>query len=403
MFNWGLKTRGLRPIGLDIGHHSIKMIQLAINGDQIVVLAADEARVDAGIDGDSQERRRSIISAIKRMLAEGSFHGRNVVSCLPNDRLKMTSLRLPETETAQIEQALAKEAAQRFGLDPAKDAIAYMLAGSVRQGDEIKNELILFATDDETIRSHIAMLEEAQLRPVAIDAIPCALFRTFERSLRRQEDKERTVVFVDIGSRFATVVFGRGGEICFVKQVALGEERLNREIAAKLGISINEAQMLRGRLRIEKGLSSPWLGAAEHASADNIQRLDASTRQVIINAISAVAEELAREISLCFRYYTVTFRGKRIERAIFSGGEAYENILLDVLRQQLRVEIEVAQPLRGFDMRNVKFDSSKQDLLCEWAVAVGLSLKGSNGGPSEQKTPGTQESAFGNGNSYERN
>lgn len=403
MFNWGLKIRGLRPIGLDIGHHSIKMIQLAINGDQIAVLAADEARVNASIDGDSEERRRSVISAIKRMLAEGNFHGRDVVSCLPNDRLKMTSLRLPETETAQIEQALRKEARQRFGLDPAKDVINYMLAGSVRQGDEIKNELILFATDDETIRSHIAMLQEAQLRPVAIDAIPCALFRTFERSLRRQEDKERTVVFVDIGSRCATVVFGRGSEICFVKQVALGEERLNREIAARLGISINEVQMLRGRLRMEKGLPSPWSGATEGACDGNIQQLDAPTRQVIINAISTVAEELAREISLCFRYYTVTFRGKRVDRAIFSGGEAYENILLDVLRQQLKVEIEVAQPLRGFDMRNVKFSGFKQDLLCEWAVAVGLSLKGCNGNTSGQKTPQTQESAFANGNSYERN
>ena len=403
MFTWGLKTRGLRPIGLDIGHHSIKMIQLAINGDQIAVLAADEACVGASINGDSEERRRSVISAIKRMLAEDNFHGRDVVSCLPNDRLKMTSLRLPETETDQIEQALRKEAAHRFGLDPAKDAINYMLAGSVRQGDEIKNELILFATDDETIRGHIAMLEEAQLRPVAIDTIPCALFRTFERSLRRQEDKERTVVFVDIGSRFATVVFGRGSEICFVKQVALGEERLNREIAAKLGININEAKMLRGRLRMERGLPSPWSGATQHASAGNTQQLDASTRQVIVDAIGAVAEELAREISRCFRYYTVTFRGERVERAIFSGGEAYENILLDVLRQQLRVEIEVAQPLRGFDMKNVKFDGSKQDLLCEWAVAVGLSLKGWSGATGEKEAPQTQENAFGNSNSYERN
>jgi hypothetical protein len=33
-----------------------------------------------------------------------------------------------------------------------------------------------------------------------------------------------------------------------------------------------------------------------------------------------VAEELAKEISLCFRYYTVTFRGKRVEKAIFTGG-----------------------------------------------------------------------------------
>ena len=49
MISWGLKTRGLRPIGLDIGHNSIKMIQLAIYGEQISVLAADEIRIDEAV------------------------------------------------------------------------------------------------------------------------------------------------------------------------------------------------------------------------------------------------------------------------------------------------------------------------------------------------------------------
>jgi len=368
------------------------MIQLAINDNQIDVVAADEARVDAGNDSNSEERKRSIILAIKQILAKGEFHGRNVVSCLPDDRLKITSLRLAEAGTVQIKQALDKEATHRFGLDPANDAIHYLVAGSVRQGDEIKNELILFATDDETIRSHIAMLEEAQLRPVAIDTIPCALFKCFERSLRRQEDKERTVVFVDVGSRFTTVVFGRGGEICFVKQINIGGERLNQEIATKLNINFNEVQMLRGRLRMAKEPSSPQTNSTKQASKSTRQWLNASTQQVMIDAINKIAEELARELSLCFRYYTVTFRGRRVEKAVFSGGEAYENILLDYLRQQLKIEIEVAQPLRGFNMGNIKFDDRKQDSLCEWSVAVGLSLKGwteENG--TEKEIPQVQE------------
>jgi len=392
MINWKLKTRGLLPIGLDIGHNSVKMIQLVGNGGQMRVLAADKVRVDPGIDGDGEERRSFVISAIKRMLAEGNFRGRNVVSCLPSDRLKITSLRLAEAEDEKIEQALRKEAAQRFGLDPDKDAINYVLAGSVRQGDEIKNELILFAADNETIKSHIGMLEEAQLRPVGIDTVPCALFRSFERSLRRQEDREQTVVFVDVGSRFTTVVFGRGGEISFVKQIPIGGEKFNREIAARLGISVNEAEMLRGKLGMERSVSAerglvvPASGSTEQGSSVPILQggqngvgLDASTRQVMVDAMGVVAEELAREISLCFRYYTVTFRGKRVERAIFAGGEAYENILLNVLRRQLTVEIEVAQPLKGFDMMNINFDSDRRGLLCEWAVAVGLSLKGWDG------------------------
>jgi len=392
MISWKLKTRNQRPIGLDIGHNSIKMLQLSINEGHISVLEANKLHVDPRINGDGEERRSFVISAIKQMLADGNFRGRNVVSCLPNDRLKITSLRLSEAESGEIEQTLRKEVAQRFGLDPDRDGINYMLAGNVRQGDEVKNELILFAADNETIKSHIGMLEEAQLRPVAIDTVPCALFRSFERSLRRQEDREHTAVFVDLGSRFTTVVFGRGGEISFVKQIPIGGEKFNREIAAKLGISITEAETLRGTLRMEKstnvGVGTPgWATGQDSMEQGGI---DASTRQVMVDAVGVVAEELAREISLCFRYYTVTFRGKRVERAVFAGGEAYENILLNILRRQLPVEIEVAEPLRGFDMMNVNFDSDKRGLLCEWAVAVGLSLKGWNG-------------ATGKADSYERN
>lgn len=382
MIAWGFNIRCQQPIGLDIGHNSIKMIQLVINDEQISVVAADETRIDTSINGDEQARRSFVVSAIKRMLANGGFVGRSVVSCLPSSKLRITSLRLAEAEKYSIEQALRKEVAHRFGLDPDKDSMDYMVAGSVRQGDEIKNELILFATDNETIKSHIAMLEEAELEPAAIDTIPCALFRSFERSLRRQEDRDRTTVFVDVGSYYTTVVFGRGGEISFIKQIQIGGQVFAREIAAKLGISISEAETLQEALRVDPDLFSRNSELADKVADENQNEIDKSTRQVMVDAVNAVAEDLAREISLCLRYYTVTFRGKRVERAVFAGGGAYEDILLNVLRRRLAVEIEVAQPLRGFDLSsgriNVDFKSERRGLFCEWAVAVGLSLKGWN-------------------------
>jgi Tfp pilus assembly PilM family ATPase len=74
-----------------------------------------------------------------------------------------------------------------------------------------------------------------------------------------------------------------------------------------------------------------------------------------------------------------------VERAVFSGGGAYEKILLNVLKRQLEVEIEMAQPLKGFDMTNLNFNSDRRGLLCEWAVAVGLGLKGWNGDREREK------------------
>ena len=138
MVSWCLKKRGLRPIGLDIGHSSIKMIQLLIENGRTSVIAADETRFETKTNGDERARRSTIVSAIKRMIAKGNFHGKDVISCLPSGKLKITSIRLAESDTESIERSLRKEAAQRFGLDPEKDAMDYLVAGCVRQGDEVK-------------------------------------------------------------------------------------------------------------------------------------------------------------------------------------------------------------------------------------------------------------------------
>ena len=50
----------------------------------------------------------------------------------------------------------------------------------MRQGDDLKSELLVFAVDKDSVKGHIEMLEEAGLEPVSIDTVPCALFRSFE-------------------------------------------------------------------------------------------------------------------------------------------------------------------------------------------------------------------------------
>jgi len=381
MIGFGWKNQSLRPIGLDIGNDYIKMIQLVCGKGHISVQAAGKMRIDNCVKDDPKEKRKFIISAMSQMLEEGNFSGGNVISSLPGDKLKVTSLRLGKFEPSEIEQLLKKEVSQRFGLDPDKDVMNYMPAGTVKQGNEIKNELILFAASDETIKNHIELLEESGLRPVAIDTVPCALFRNFGRMLKREKDLEGTVVLIDVGSRFTTVVFGCRGEISFVKQIPMGGSKFNYQIANKLGVDTEGAETLRGRLRAEM-----LTDAGRRSSGRRLGKqgdLDTSTRQIMVDAISAVSEELAREMSLCFKYYTVTFRGRRLERAYFSGGEAHEGILLEILRKNFSsfgIEIEVAHPMKGFDLSNesggMHFDSDRRGSLCEWSVAVGLGLKG---------------------------
>lgn len=377
MINFGLPSRNILPIGLDIGHGWIKMVQL-VRDEQLSVRAAQKARIDEEPVDDPQQYRQMIISTIKQILARGRFQGSNVVTALANEKMEVTSLRLAQMSEQETDRAVIDEARQRFNLRSDQDVIRYLPVGQVKQGDDIKNEMVLFAADGQDIREHIQMLEQADLVPVGLDAIPCALFRSVDRLFRREEDWQQTMVFVDVGQCYTTVVFGRGGEMAFVKEIPIGTQRFDEEIADKLGITVAEAQVLRAALRAERIASQEaQLEAGEAGTAVAVQStLDVSTRQVIVDAVDSISQELAREISLCFRYYTVTFRGKRVERAVFAGGGTYENILLNVLRRQLTVELEIAEPFRGLNMTGVNLKSDRRGDLCEWTVAVGLALKG---------------------------
>ena len=355
--HWITTKHKIQPIGLDIGGRSVKMVQVAMDDDRVRVLAARKAPVDPAQAEEDSAREKNVVDAIRQLLAEGAFRGKNVVSALPIDKLRITSLRLPEAEVPQADKLLRREAIERFGLDPRNDIINYVLAGSVRQGDDLKNEYILFAADGDTIRSHIRILETVGLTPVGIDAPPCALFRVLERTMRRQEDREKTAIFIDVGHRFTTVVFGRGGELCFVKQIPIGIGRFNEEVASALGMTVPDAELLRFKLQQD-------------------EPVDASMRRHVVDALNVTAEQLAAEVSLCLRYYTVTFRGKRVERTVVAGGGAYEQVLLDVLRRHLSVDVEVAEPLRGFELHQDRIEKDHESQSADLALAVGLTLKG---------------------------
>jgi len=354
-----LKTK-TSPIGLDIGRNSIRMLQLHSEGGKIIVTAADEAQITPENSDDSKERTEAVIAAISDILARNRFQKREVISCLPSSDLIIKSLRLDSCDEDEIEKSLKAGMIERSGLKAETHEIRFISAGSIRQGEEVKNEVILFAVDKEALSNHINMLEKAGVTPVAIDTVPSALFRSLQRSLRRTADQEKANVFVDIGASCTTVIIGRAGEIIFAKQINIAGEQINRQIASRLGIGLEEAIHLRSKLR----------------DAVESQEIEPATRQVVIDSMYSVIDELAKEISLCFRYYAVTFRGQRPSEIVFAGGEAYEETLINAIKRHLGVEIEITEPLRGFDVSNVRFPGDKRAMLCEWAVAAGLCLKG---------------------------
>ena len=93
-----------------------------------------------------------------------------------------------------------------------------------------------------------------------------------------------------------------------------------------------------------------------------------------MDAIRGDVEELAREIALCLRYCSVTFRGLRPKEVTLTGGQAYDSAMVRLLSEQLGVPCEVGQPLKGIDMSAVDLGGDRRGMFAEWGVCAGLAF-----------------------------
>lgn len=356
------------PIGLDVGTDGLKLLQLSHSGEKLGVVAVARWQFPPSLSepgADPATRTSLAAQAVRDMLKKGNFRGRDVVSCLRGGDLAIRNVRLPQMPERELRKALLWECQERFGFPVAPDRMYYVNTGEVRQGADVRNEILVMAVSEEAIGRHLEMLDEMTLKPVHVDAEPVALSRTYMRHLRREADESSVSVIVDVGVASSLVVVARGKTILLVKSIDVAGRTLNQSVAAELGLSYAEAAHLR------KGACGD---GREAEFTEGSQQTD-QVQWSVFDAIRGQVETLAREISLCLRYCSVTFRGLRPDQITLAGGEAYDRGLVKLLGEYLDLPCVAGQPLLGVDLGNVDMGSGPRGSHAEWSVVAGLALR----------------------------
>jgi len=368
VLNW-IWNRGCSPIGLDIGSSSIKMVQLSHPTSAASVIASGQFAMPDDLKPGDPDYRAAVVDGIGKLLESSPFRGRQVVAALPNRLLQFKNVRMPQMPAAERANAVKWEAAERFQLSDAPAIVQHLVAGEVRQGDEVQDELILMAATQQAIDDYTHLLIDAGLTPAALEPIPVPVARTFARSMRRESDRDQIRVCVEIGRAGSNVIILRGGRVVFFKPIDIGATRINNAVAEHLDLSASDATELRRKL-----------AAAGEDGEPDTEHLFGSTRRenvrrAVFEAVRPVVGELATEVGLCLRYYSVTFRGQRPNRVLLAGGEAHDPTVLGLLQEQMEAEVAVADPLDGIDLSSQQVAIERRGGRTEWTVATGLALR----------------------------
>lgn len=348
------------PIGIDMGSHSIRAMQLERTLSGTRVHAAASASLPADLPA-GPARIDLLAPVLKRLLTSAPFKGRRVVTCLPATSVQYKSMRVPPMPAAELMAAVQWEAIDRMRLPAEGASIQFFDAGQVRQGDETREEVIVMAALPEVVRDHMELLKLCKLQPEAIDAVPGALARAFAGADQGKSDCPAQLI-VDIGSSSSKVLVTRGGQVVFFKLVDLGGRKFDQATAEHLKIPLPEA------IELRRSLSS---NATSDASTTS-ERSD-SIRRNVGESVRNIAVDLGKEIALCLRYYSVTFRGGKPETLQLAGGEAHNDLISKVLSDEVAIPVEPARPLVGIELTNSSLNPEASH--SEWAVAAGLSLR----------------------------
>jgi type IV pilus assembly protein PilM len=354
----------VQPIGLDLGLDSIKMLQLEVVADKTLsVLAAAKQSLTAEVREQPELQIAASMDVVRQMLRNNNFTGRRVVAALPRYMIHTKNIRLPMMPPAELASAVEFESRNIFSFDMDRTVVRYLPTGEVRHGADSRLEVIVVAVKQKDIDGFVEQLHGTGCILESLDFEPSAIYRGVERFIRRREDENEVHVIAEIGARRTQVIIGKGRDISFFKPIEIGSRHFHEAVATKLQISNEEARSLRRRLT----------DAVESAPLQND-----SVRQAVHDATRSTIEELAREISLCLRYYSVTFRGQRPTKVRLLGGESADPQLLAALGSVLPVPVEAGRPLASVDTSRMK-QSDRRGYMGEWAVAFGLALKSTTG------------------------
>ncbi|MBM4019310.1 MAG: hypothetical protein FJ288_13475 [Planctomycetes bacterium] len=359
--------RTLLPIGIHLNADAVHMVQLeqTDGGVEMVSKAAKRFESVPPADtvvpdihdgrspdqiGDARyEEARQFVR--ERILANG-FRGTEAVISLPAEHLVIQHVRVPPMQPEELNAGLGPELQGKLPFDPREAVIRHIVAGTVSENNETKQDVIVLAARRAAIEAQVAAASRLGLRVIGVGVEPCAMCYPYMFAASHgtpPPEGPPALMIVFLGAHATHVAITRGQEMTFVKGVELGIDSLLEPIAQARGVPVAEAAAMRAR----------WRGAAT-AAPEAVETY---------NSVRSSLDHIVDEIESCMRYHASLARGAHIDRLIFVGPEARDRALVRVIGAHAGVACEVGSPIDAMTHKTGRGEPEP-----ELAAAAGLSL-----------------------------
>lgn len=328
-------------VGLDIGTHCIKAIELA--RDKYDYVITGYAQIEVNHEAARQD-------AIAELMRVARFRSKRVATAVSGKNVIFRYVQMADMSDEKLVQAVRLEADKYIPFDVDEVELDVQKLAKVDDGSgKEEAKCLLTAAKKTVVADQAQMLIDLGLQPVSVGVDGFALGNAWELGEQvnpGMQDPERTVALVDVGATKTSINILHDNISCFAREVPMGGQDLTNALVRRLGI--------------------------EAGQAEGMKRNPGDQLSVVEEAMGQVMEDLGNEINLSFDFFENQFDGE-VQEVWLTGGSALLPFLEESFEKIFEKRTKTWNPIEGLKVRadNVDVEALNQ-FAPQLAVAVGL-------------------------------
>jgi type IV pilus assembly protein PilM len=234
-------------VGIDIGSHSIKAVEVKGSGTGLAVTGYGQVptpagTIQSGIISDPKRLAVEIKALLKKI---GQRTNKSVSAAAGADGVVVRVIEVAPMSATELKDMMRYEVERHIPFSASDIGMSY----SAIEPDEpldpnmppTQMEVLLAVARNDMVASHLQTLQAAGLQPIAVDIEPLAVGRAL-LDLSKTELAKKNVVIVNIGSSMTDVGVYKSGVLRFPRTIPIAGDNFTRAISDHLGISMEAAE-----------------------------------------------------------------------------------------------------------------------------------------------------------------
>jgi len=288
----------------------------------------------------------AVASAITKLFTESGIKSKAVATSVSGHSVIVKRIPVPTMTEDQLAENISTEAAQHIPFDIADVNIDYQILSDDLSGPQM--DVLLVAVKKDKILNYTNVLSMAGKAPTIVDIDVFALQNCYEYNY--EPSPGSTVALLNLGASVMNINILKGSTPLFTRDVSVGGHQYTDALQKELDLSFDDAESLK-------------LG----------EKVGTVSEDAKLPILQQVTEIIVLEIQKTFDFFRATAAGEHIERIYLAGGSSKVPGLMEALRQEFSLPVEVLNPFAKIS------PATSSDLIernaGQLAVAVGLALR----------------------------